>query len=227
MSESPPIDIKVITKKPNVIPDGTNCSSIAVQNHTLRINTNMAKNNGIIYNIDTNNQFSALDKNSKSVEQKVNIADATKNNSKIKNKKIPPITVVGAINFSKAITIVSEIAKNNYVIKYMSIGVKFFISDLSSYNGVKSKLLNENIEFYSHDLNVEKYEQFILSGINKIPNDELSEELKTNGFEVININEIPISKPRFLNEGLYRVTFKGPVDQTKLARTRLNHTVVK
>lgn len=41
---------------------------------------------------------------------------------KVKVKKIPPITIVGALNFSKAICIVSGIAKDNYYLKYMTIG---------------------------------------------------------------------------------------------------------
>lgn len=215
MGESPPIDELNVIKKPNVAENSKDLTIIM---------SNDNSGNQIEYNVPIDNKFSDLNKTVNSENSSANIADANKKKSK---KNIPPITVVGAVNFTRAISIVSEIAKDNYYLKYMSIGVKIHISDLNHYNAIKSKLISDNIEFYSHDLNPGRYEQYILSGINKMNIADLTNEIKSKGFDVMAINEIPINKPRFLNEGLYRVTFKGSVDLTKLSRLRLNHTVVK
>lgn len=185
---------------------------------------------GTVFNIPVNNRFSELNNltnNSKNhIHDNVNNADASRN--KIEKIQIPPITVVGATNFSSAIKIVSEIAKEDFFIKYMSIGVKIHVVKLEQYNAIKAKLVSSNIEFYSHDVNPEKFDHFIVSGLNKVSTTDLNEELKSKGFEAVNVTEIPIKKPRFLNEGLYRVSFKaGSVKLTELTRVRLNHTVVR
>lgn len=190
-------------------------------------NTSTSKNvpsTNIIFNVPTNNQFSDLNTVSNNTTIK-NIADAKVN--KKHTEKIPPITVVGATNFANAISIVSESAKDNYFLKYMSIGVKIQVTKFDNYNEIKTRLINANIEFYSHDVNPEKYEQFILSGIHKVEINVLTDELTSKGFIVSAINEIPVKQPRFSNEGLYRVTLKGSVDLKKLSKTHLNHTVVK
>lgn len=183
---------------------------------------------GITINVPTSNKFSALNSDLNIGNIKNPVTSNSKNADKhLKKIKIPPLTVVGATNFSSAIKIVNDIAKNEFFLKYMSIGVKIQLSTLEHYNTIKEKLLNDKIEFYSHDINPEKYEQFILSGINKVDINDLKTELTASGFNVASINEIAIKKPRFLDEGLYRVTFTGPIDTVKLYKTRLNHTIVK
>lgn len=180
----------------------------------------------LVFNIPTKNKFSELSKVDKTINKTINNVNNADANKKIL-KRIPPITIIGAMNFSKAISFVGEIAKDKYFVKYMSIGVKIQITTTEHYDLIKARLIDNNIEFYTHDVNPEKYEQYLLSGITKVDIKELSTELEAQGFEVSSVNEIPINRPRFDNEGLYRVTFKGSVDNAKLLRTRLNHTVVK
>lgn len=243
MDDSPPIDNSNITKKANVqtvpatdiqayyqetiMPKSTSDKTVTFQKVSNNKNKNV-DNDKILFNIPTSNKFSELSKTDDKVitTKQVNNADLNKKNEKI-IKKVPPITIVGAVNFSQAISIVSEIAKDKYLLKYMSIGVKIQVENVDKYEEIKSKLIMNNIEFYSHDINPEKFEQYVLSGISKIDTNELLTEITNKGFEVSSITEITINKRRFNDEGMYRVTFKGKVDHAKLLRIRLNYTVVK
>lgn len=46
----------------------------------------------------------------------------------------------------------------------MSVGVKMQLNNLYYYNNIKSKLIADAIEFYTHDYNPAKTEHFMLSG---------------------------------------------------------------
>lgn len=180
----------------------------------------------ISFNVPVNNQFTLLNKNN---DKSSNTAISKNADAQFKTKQsIPPITIIGASNFAGASKIVREIANDNYFMKYMSIGVKFLINDLDHYKTIKEKLISSKIEFYSHDINAEKYDQFILSGINRVDTQDLLAELKSKDLEAEYITEIPINNPRFLNEGVYRIAFKrNTVNLHQLNQIRLNHTIVK
>lgn len=239
---SPPIDAQINAKKANVEKLPTRDSEAQDKQLTMatkaktksvtpgivsKENKNPDDNTKTLFNVTTSNKFSELSINDSSNTNTAKNTNSADSNKKLNKKRIPPITIVGAVNFTKAINIVSEIAKDNYCLKYMSVGVKIQIDNVENYSEIKSKLLANKIEFYSHDVNPDKFEQYVLSGINKTDTNELMNELTSKGFDVTSINEILLNKPRFNEEGLYRVTFKGPVDQAKLLRTRLNHTIVK
>lgn len=236
IEDSPPRDTANAPKKPNVHESVLTLTSTEADtmspkkkgpNSQEKNKPNQTDN--FSFNVPTHNKFSVLnnkvfyDEASKSDNKS---ADADNRFNKKKNK-LPPITIVGAMNFSNAIKIVNNVAKDNYYMKYMSIGVKFHISSAEHYNLIKERLLNERIEFYTHDIDPERFEKYIVSGISKTDSKALDAELKELGFNVASVNEIEIKNPRFPDEGLYRVMFRGPVDSAKLNRTRLNHTVVK
>lgn len=76
------------------------------------------------------------------------------------------------------------------------------MNNLDHYNAIKTSLINDKIEFYSHDVNVKKFDQYILSGLNKVDPSELINELISSGFEVVSINEIPNNKRRNLQNDI-------------------------
>jgi len=215
LGDSPPIDKQKQSKKPNT-------ESVLKATQAKHKTMKGRFESSVEINVPIQNQFSLLN-NDVTSQSAVEIS-ANSINSK---KKIPPITIVGATNFSKASAIVSKIAGDKYTLKYMSVGMKIQLNNLNHYNTIKSQLISDGIEFHSHDVNPTKVEHFILSGISKTKIDDLSSELKSNGFETMNVSEIDIKKPRFDNEGLYRVSLKGPVHLKSLNQVRLNHTVVQ
>lgn len=220
-----------ISKKPNYDQSILESNEVTTINNQImdpekpkkNINKNFNKN--FAFNVPVDNRFEELNKRN-TTNITPNNADASPN--KLKKNNIPPITVIGANNYASAISFVSEIANKEFNVKYMSIGVKIHVNKLEHYSAIKEKLISSNIEFYSHDLNPEKFVHYIASGLNKVSLTEITDELKDKGFDVANITEIPIKNPRFLNEGCYRISFKaGTTKFEQLSRVKLNHTTVK
>lgn len=99
---------------------------------------------------------------------------------------------------------------------------------MDDYNNLKKKLSEENIEFFSHDLNPDRYDTFVLSGVTKTSVDVIKSELVDQKFEPLDIREITSNKKRFDNEGTYTVSFKHEtMNLRKLSKVRLMFTVLK
>lgn len=159
-------------------------------------------------------------------------SNANNNNSKQPNNqknKIPPITVVGAINFAKSMEILNTVAPNaDYSIKYMSVGTKIMIKAIEVYDVFKKSLNEADVEFYSHDVQSMKIDRFILSGIARIPFKEIMESLKLYQIEPYEIREFIQKTKKFEDEGAYIVSFKhGTTKLQNLNKTVINYTVPK
>lgn len=178
-----------------------------------------------IYTLPTKNSFALLananaNKNSAHDKQKVQPVQ--------NNVKIPPITVVGAMNFTKALQILNNAPNAHYSIKYMSIGTKILVDDIKTYENLKKSLNESNVNFFSHDLISEKFDKFVLSGIAKVPIEDIDDSLKLYQLEAVEIREIPQKTKRFDNEGMYVVSFKhGSVKLANLNKTKINYTIPK
>lgn len=187
------------------------------------------------FNISTSNQFDSLSNtftHPKIDDPLTNELDG-KNNPKMQslplNKKIPPITVVGASNFAQAMKLLTESAQNtDYTLKYMSIGTKIMLTNTEAYKKLIQSLNAANVEFYSHDLISEKFDRFILSGISRQSGEDIIDSLKVYQFEPSEIREIIQKKKRFDDEGSYVISFKhGSVTLKNLNRIKINHTIPK
>lgn len=175
------------------------------------------------YAIPTKNSFDLLQND----VTKVNTAP---NSTKVQatHIKIPPITVVGATNFTKAINIMNDSPNIDYTIKYMSIGTKIMLKSCETYNKVKSLLNAANVEFFSHDLNSEKFDKFILSGIARTSKEEIEDSLNIYQIEAIEIREIDQKNKRFNEEASYIVSFKhNSTNINNLNKVKINYTVPK
>jgi hypothetical protein len=205
-------------------------------------NTFVSQSSNIIlqnhYTIPTNNSFDALSNINNNVNNNTRSTDplssATPMNEPImqtsqKTIKIPPITVISATNFASTIKILGDTAPNvNYTIKYMSIGTKIQLNNIDVYKKLLSALNTANIEFFTHDLNPDRFDKYILSGIPKFPIQEIIDSLKEYQIEPLEIREISQKNKRFDEEGSYVVTFKhGATKIINLAKTKINHTVPK
>lgn len=146
-----------------------------------------------------------------------------------KNVIIPPITVVGATNFSNALKILNNsIANAKYTIKYMSIGTKIMVKDSDTYTKLKGLLNAADVEFFSHDLRSEKVDKFVLSGIAKMPIKDIEETLRSYQLEPLEIREIDQKTRKFDNEGIYVVFFKhGSTKLPNLNKIKINYTIPK
>lgn len=115
------------------------------------------------------------------------LGTSTNQTEKLKSKpqlsqktiKLPPITIVGASNFNNAIKLLrASYLYIEYSIKYMSIGTKIQLNNSEVFNEFKNLLNANGIEFFSHDVNPEKYDKFVLSGIVKTTTQNIIESLR-------------------------------------------------
>lgn len=174
------------------------------------------------YNIPTSNSFDLLNK-------KVNEKDINNKLHGVQKIKIPPITVVGATNFTNSIQLLNKLTPNtDFTIKYMSIGTKILLKSIEEYNDFKKALNDANIEFFSHDVQSEKIDRFILSGIAKVSFQEIVDSLKTYQVEPLEIREINLKTKKFDEEGSYIVSFRqGTTKIQNLNKMIINYTVPK
>lgn len=216
-------------KKPslnnNNRPTGLNLSIINNNNNPNK--DKVFTQNEFEFNVPVNNRFNAL--NNVNDSASANTADASKESAiKSKKVKIPPITIVSSTNFDSVCKYLNENASNCFSIKYMSIGLKIMTKSVEIYKSLKKKLTDDEIEFFSHDLNPDRYDTFVLSGIAKMDVEAIRSELTNQACQPLEVREIASSKKRFDNEGIYTVSFKhGSANLKKLSNIRIMHTIPK
>lgn len=172
------------------------------------------------YTVPTFNAFDILNK--------VHVNNSNSKPLAAKKNKIPPITVVGATNFTSALEILKVLEPNNdFTIKYMSIGTKILLKSIEQYTKFKKLLSDGNVEFFSHDIQSEKFDKFTLSGIDRISFQEIEDSLKTYQMEPIEIREFNPKTKKFENEGTYIVSFKQGSTKIQNLKKTINYTVPK
>lgn len=192
------------------------------QLHNKMTNKNSANTAKPVYAVPTQNSFGILNDN-------VHVKNSNSNSHAVQKNKIPPITVVGATNLTSALEILKVMVPNNdFTIKYMSIGTKILLKSIEQYTKFKKLLSDGKIEFFSHDIQSEKLDRFILSGIDRISFEEITGSLKTYQIEPLEIRELNPKIKKFENEGTYIVSFKkGSTKIQNLSKTIINYTVPK
>lgn len=192
------------------------------QFHNNMTNKNTGDSANPAYSVPTHNSFELLNK-------KVHVNNSNSKPLAAQKNNIPPVTVVGATNFTSALEILKVLIPNNdFTIKYMSIGVKILLKSIEQYTKFKKLLTDGNIEFFSHDIQSEKLDRFILSGIDRISFQEIMDSLKTYQMEPLEIREFNAKSKKFENEGTYIVSFKqGSTKIQNLKKTIINYTVPK
>lgn len=176
------------------------------------------------YTIPVTNTFDPLSSLSNAIDNNITNMQGVR-----KSAKIPPITIVGAVNFTNALKILNADAPNSvFTIKYMSIGTKISLSDITVYNNLKTKLISENIEFFSHDISSEKIDKYILSGIPKFSIEEIIESLSKYQVEPLEVRAMDQKTKRFDDEGAFIVSFKqGSTKMNNLTKVRINYVIPK
>lgn len=77
-------------------------------------------------------------------------------------------------------------------------------------------------------LNSDKYDKFILSGIARMPIQDIIDSLKIYQAEPLEVREIVLKNKRFDDEGSYIVSFKhGTTKMNNLNKIKLNYTIPK
>lgn len=109
----------------------------------------------------------------------------------------------------------------------MSIGVKITVKQ-NIYEKIKKCLSDNMVEHFSHDVNPDRYETFIISGITRTSTDEVKMELQNLKLKPVEVREINPRTKRFDAEGVYSMSFKyGSATLTKLQQTKIFNTIPK
>ena len=142
--------------------------------------------------------------------------------------RIPPITI---FSMSRQ-QVVDFLKKNNvgqYSLKNLRHAIHLYCASSVDFKKVRSKLTEENINSYSHDLNEEKHFRVALKGLHLMDTKDLSDELKQLDLNPVVIRTIKPKNPRFANDVLYILSFQpGTIKLRDLSQRRvICHTIVQ
>lgn len=130
------------------------------------------------FNTTTTNRFSIL------------ATDNGEPSSDMEPKKKPaPITVTDVNQYKRLDEIVKSL-NVKYRYKFIGIGIKVFMNTDEDRQKVESKLIEGNVEFYSHPTQREKVFKIVLAGLPDISTDELKKSLVNEN----NLNPLKIIK---------------------------------
>lgn len=156
------------------------------------------------YNISTQNSFDPLIHSN-------NTSDLNKKVLTIQKTVVPPFVIVGATDFAKAIKIVCKHAKDNYTVRYMNIGTKVQVSEITAYMDINNELKAEGIRYFTHDIDELKIKKFVISGLPCTDISEIENSLTMQKVNFINIQEVIVKNSRFDKECIYIVSFKANI----------------
>jgi hypothetical protein len=97
-----------------------------------------------------------------------------------KMEKPPPIVLLGT-EVDKIHAQLKGLAITNYSLKLTGEGTKIFTTCLDDYRKVKNSLINNNINFFTHQLKEDQMSKFVLSGLHKMPVSEVLKALSDAG----------------------------------------------
>lgn len=156
------------------------------------------------YNVSTANKFEPL-----SNSNNIGASDLNNKVQMIQKNVVPPFVVVGATDFAKAIKIVCKHAKDNYTIKYMKIGTKVQVSEMTAYMAINNELKAEGIRYFTHDVDELKIKKFVISGLPCSDISDIENSLMMQKVQFMKVQEVFVKNARFDKECIYIVSFKA------------------
>lgn len=180
------------------------------------------------YNLSTSNSFESLSDATNTGAS----ASTSEPNKKLSTKQkvfIPPFVIVGATDYSIAINIVWKHAKDNYTVKYMSIGTKVQVNNITVYKAINDELITLGIRFFTHDLDELKINKFVISGLPCINVCEIEQSLQQQNVKCLNVQQVLVKQARFESECIYIVSFDANITSlAELSKIKyVNHVSVK
>lgn len=183
--------------------------------------------------VSTSNQFDILQNNEDEVivqrKQPKNSTSKANYTSKAKKDRVPPIIVSPPTTKKTVESSLKSIAVTNFRLKHASVGIYLYVDSLEDHKKIRTTFKASGICFFSHDLPEDKVARAVLTGLDKMETSELSDLIKEQGFDPIDIKVMTPKKSRYNDHVNYLVYFKrDSTDLKKLYQMKvLNYTVVR
>jgi hypothetical protein len=121
-------------------------------------------------------------------------------------QKIPPIVIIG-MTITKIKTLLTTLNITDCTIKLAKEGTKAFMKTIGDYNTLKNELGKDGHQFYTHQLRDEQTTKFVLHGLPKTTNDELTSELVKHKVSPVQIKELSVKNRRDDDHRVYLISF--------------------
>lgn len=180
-------------------------------------------------NAPTNNFYSTLQNNV--FEHEIIRTDVqTEVTSKQSKTKAPPITVLNIpiLELSRKIKNIHPHGDIKY--KLTQFGIRMLIDDVEVFKKVRSYLINQKINFFSHPLKEERLKKFTLYGLPDMDNESVKQLLYEHDIGPVSVAKLNIKKKRYNDQSIYLIYYSLTSNMTieKLRTVRyMDHVVVK
>lgn len=152
-------------------------------------------------NVNTSNTYAILTDN-----EDENITDKNEP-KKAKAVKVPPLICIDA-KYNDIMQLITGENIKNFNLKCISLGIKVFCSSLVDFEIVRGKLSTQKIQYFTHDVAVNKTQKFVLSGLPNFPIDDIKTALQELDVPTIDIKKMK-TKSSNENYALYLVYFNN------------------
>ncbi|GAB0086437.1 hypothetical protein DMENIID0001_004990 [Sergentomyia squamirostris] len=192
------------------------------------------KDTDLTYNCHTSNQFSMFNSNSSLGLEHEHMGKNSRSTgaipkapSKVNETHTRPAPITATnIDYSNLSQLLTE-AKIPHQLEMMKIGIKIFIETKEIYPTVVQFLQEKGIQFFSYQLSEEKLLKFVVTGLFKMPKNELLEHLKQVNVDPVDVKEMNLQRKNFDNQANYILFFKkGSITLDQLKKVRAVNNII-
>ena len=104
-------------------------------------------------------------------------------------------------------------------LKITNYGTKIFTNTNEDFKTIKNHFISKKREFYTHTLNEDRTNKFVIYGLHDMDTIDITNELTLNKIDPCNVKKLQIKKPQREEHTLYLIYFKKS-QQTKISDLR-------
>lgn len=201
--------------------------------HASTAQINIHQQTTSTYNVDTHNHYDSLSESDDNddmlsrTSKRPRINNENNNTPRSHQYKPPPLTIP-SLPQHEVIKFLAGMSTetNKYEIRHSSDGTKIFPSNNDAFNAVKTKLIANNMAFYTHLLRDEQTTKFVLHGFYATETSELKKLLNEIGIMPAKISKLSVRNKRYEDHAVYLIHFLKK-DKIKIATLRESARVIE
>jgi hypothetical protein len=197
---------------------GVNINNSQYNDALLRQNTFNALHNR---DIEDDGEYERVTRQGK--KQKTNHNEEPKASQPKNPTSSPPLVILHS-NVVQLKSELKQLSITDYSMKMTSEGTRIFIRTRPDYEKAKKFFIDQKKPFFTHALKEDQLSKFVLSGLHKMPTDEIKGEIRAGSITPAMVKEMAIKKKRHDNHTLYIVYFFKR-DKVRLADLQAQKTI--
>lgn len=180
-------------------------SDLNCNNKQRRVVKDNQNNNNMVI---SDNEFDVLPLDDDGSSLFSQVTNATHKDKASKKPSLPPL-VIHNLTISEIINITKEanISQDKFRLQLTQHGTKLFAQTNDVFSGLKLKLTQKNVNFFTFATAEEKMDKFVLYGLPKLEPDEIIKELNSLRLFPNSVSLMNLKQQRHVNHFLYLVCF--------------------